>query len=445
MRRRRWPRRLLGALLLLVLLELALQAAAPLLQRLMSRRDTLASPTGSLVVLCVGDSNTYGLHLPHAFAYPAQLQARLAARSARPVTVSNRGVPGQNSAQVAAALAEDLRDTRADLVIVLAGTNDTWNTDAEAAGIAGLLGRLRLVRLARVLLAGVTTAGSFEVRSDAQGRIVVDRGAGERPVNASGDGTVTRAGVALDASVRSGLSRCLELCRDHGAVPVLMTYPEYQGVFAEVNASIRALAHDEGVLLVDNERDFTAHFARDGYEELMMGDHHPNLRGYQLLAAGVESALDGAGLLPARTAAAGAGTPGPRTPERPPVITAEPGGHLVLSGPPGWPYQVGVSGPPGEAGGFLVGDVLVPLADDDLLALSRLEPTFSGRFGPDGAARVALPSRLRDAAVARDARACLILLQDALPWDAGGTGGGPDAEPEGGAVAAVSAPVAVTL
>jgi lysophospholipase L1-like esterase len=436
MRRRRLGRRLLGALLLVVLLELALQAAAPLVQRAMSRHDEVAASDAALSVLCVGDSNTYGLHLPQVFAYPAQLQARLAVRYTRPVSVSNRGVPGQNSAQVAAALSQDLRDTHPDVVLVLAGINDTWNTDAESQGLSGLLGRLRLVRLARVLLAGVTTEGRFEVRSDADGQIVVDRGRGEQRVNAGEGRTGVRSGEALAASVRAGLRRALELCRDHGAVPVLMTYPEFQGDFATVNAAARALAVDERVLLVDHERDFQGHFAREGYATLMFGDHHPNLRGYQLMADGIDAALAAAGLLPPRLPGA-TESAAARVPDRAPAVAATTGGKLGLSGPALWPFQVVVARGRADSGGLLIGGTRIPLPDDDLLALSRLEPTFSGRLDAQGRAEVTVPARLREAVGPGGAWACLILLNEARPGD--------DADHAVTPVAAASEAVAVVF
>jgi hypothetical protein len=69
----RWRRRLLGLLLLLVLTELALQLAAPVVRHWMERRGPEPSPDAALTILCVGDSNTYGLNVERVYAYPAQL------------------------------------------------------------------------------------------------------------------------------------------------------------------------------------------------------------------------------------------------------------------------------------------------------------------------------------------------------------------------------------
>ena len=208
---RRRPRRsrLAGLALLVVLLELALQAAGPLVQRVMSREGETADPDAPLTVLCVGDSNTYGLHLPQVFAYPALLELALDSRYSHPPQVVNRGIPGQNCAQVAAGLERDLAEVDPDVVLLLAGINDTWNTSGQGSGLLDWLGQLKLVRLVRVLTAGVTTASTFEIRTDARGEFVVDRGDGARPVNVTGEtgAAATLSGAGLREAIQEG-SNC---------------------------------------------------------------------------------------------------------------------------------------------------------------------------------------------------------------------------------------------
>lgn len=417
-RRRRWPRRVLGLVFLVVLLELALQAAGPLVQRAMARREGPPDPDAPLTILCVGDSNTFGLHMPRVYAYPSQLAARLDRRYARPVSVINRGVPGRNGAQVARDLRADITATQADMVLVLVGINDTWNRTAESDGLAGLLASSRLVRLVRVLTAGVTTAGRFEVTSNDQGQIQVDRGDGPEQVNATGPGGAVLEGEMLAERVRAGLLRVLDVCLDHGAEPVLMTYPEFQGEYGVVNAAIRGFAVDHDVLLVDHERAFQPHFERDGYETLMLNDHHPNLRGYQLMASIVDAGLADAGHVPpVRTDAT---TDGPRVPASPPQLAKGPGGTLVLSGPAGWSWQLLIGRTTGAAEALTIGEHDLPMLDDAVLALARLEPTFSGRFESNARIEIDVPPRLLAEAGDSELAACLVLLRDVLIEDAGG-------------------------
>jgi lysophospholipase L1-like esterase len=413
-RRRRWPRRLLGLLLVPVVLELALQLAAPLVQSAMLRRAATPSPDAPLRILCVGDSNTYGLHVPQ-WSWPDQLLARLQPRFRGPVAVVNRGVPAHSAAQVAAALPQDLRDVRPDVVIVLAGLNDAWNTGDD--GGPGWLSRLRLVRLARVLLSGVTSTGaatstgSFEVRSDAAGQLVVDRGDGERRVNVAQIGTPPPADAELSERVTHGLRQCLEACRDFGAQPLLMTYAENGGTHAVVSAAARKLAASEGVTLIDQEPVFAAAFAREGHEALMFNDHHPNVRGYALMAATVDAALQAAGLVPPEsTGGARAAIDGP--PPSAPALEALGEGRLRLLGPAGWSWQLAVAHTPRQGESFSAGRLSVPLPNDEVLAKARLEPAFSGRFGAEGRIELTVPRWLRDQAGGEPLSACLVLLRE---------------------------------
>ncbi len=415
-RGRRWPRRLLGALLLLVLLELALQAAGPVVATLSARRDGPPDGRQALTVLCVGDSHTYGLHLPRLYAYPALLASRLGRRYEAPVAVLNRGVPGQNSAQVEAGLAADLDALDPDLVVVLVGINDTWNTTAENTPGAWM-GRLKLVRLVRVLTAGVTSAHPFEISSDERGEFFVDRGAGPRPVNATSLEAGVRSGPALTALTAAHLRSIVSLCRDTGTRPVLMTYAESEGPFADVNAAAREVAAEQGVVLVDHARAFTGHFAEFGYEPLMFNDHHPNLAGYQLVAEGLEAGLVDAGLVPAelrapadpraREGLTGA-SPGPV--EAFAQLEAEAGGRLLLSGPPGTAFQVLCSRRAGPEDAFEVAGRAIPLLEDDILALARLDPSFSGALSEGGRARVGVSPVAFETAGEAGLSACVVLL-----------------------------------
>ncbi len=417
MTRRRGGRRALGVALLLVLLELSLQAAGPLVQRLMARRDPDPSPDARLTILCVGDSNTYGLSLPQLYAYPALLQSRLEQRFHRPVTVANRGVPGHNTAQVLAALPQDLADTHPDLVLVLCGINDAWNTSGEERGLVGFFEKLKLVRLVRVLMSGVTTAAPFAVRSDERGEFTVDRGKGEERVNVTSTGLAVRAGEALQQHVRDGLTAIVDRCADAGATPVLMTYAESEGEFSGINATSRALADDRGLLLVDHERAFGERFGTEGREALMFNDHHPNVRGYQLMAERVDAVLTAAGWAPplddsVAPDTTAEGQPATDADMAPALLKLLPDDRLRLDGPAGTAFLVLLSHAPAPGGGFDVDGLHVPLVDDEVMAMSRMEPGFSGRLDALGHAEIRIPPRLVAAAGNAGLVACMLLLRD---------------------------------
>ena len=90
---------LLGIVLSLVLVEILLDLGAAFNSWRGDRRFA-GSTGGQHRVLCVGDSNTYGLYVGAADAYPGRLQALLGDS----VAVVNLGYPGNNSSSLSAYL-----------------------------------------------------------------------------------------------------------------------------------------------------------------------------------------------------------------------------------------------------------------------------------------------------------------------------------------------------
>lgn len=131
----RVPRKLIlvafGVAAALVALEIVLQVVAYVIW---STRAAPAAPVsdGARVVLCVGDSFTYGLRATETNnAYPAVAQRALAEGSGAPIRFVNLGWPGQDSAQVLARLPAQLARHRPELVYVLVGYNDFWRSGEE--------------------------------------------------------------------------------------------------------------------------------------------------------------------------------------------------------------------------------------------------------------------------------------------------------------------------
>ena len=128
---------LLGGLVLtLVGLELGLQVAALGAWLWLGRgAPARVRSAGERVILCVGDSFTYGIGASTpASTYPAQLEALLRARGPHDGSwvVLNRGWPGRSSAELMQRMPGLLAAERPDYVSILIGTNDAWS-DADAA------------------------------------------------------------------------------------------------------------------------------------------------------------------------------------------------------------------------------------------------------------------------------------------------------------------------
>ncbi len=118
----------IGLAVTLLLLEAALQVGA------LSRWRARWEPTGSggrggeRVVLCVGDSFTYGYGASSsAGSYPAQLEEALNEPGRGPWKVFNGGWPGQNSWDVLRKLPDLLERYRPQFVYILVGNNDLWS------------------------------------------------------------------------------------------------------------------------------------------------------------------------------------------------------------------------------------------------------------------------------------------------------------------------------
>jgi lysophospholipase L1-like esterase len=100
----------IGILLGLLMLEGGLQVGAFFMKRSKRGELPVAWVTGNLRVLCLGDSNTYGLWLERKEAYPQQLEALWNQRVAAPkLEVVNLGFPGTNSSRLVRDLPRLLR------------------------------------------------------------------------------------------------------------------------------------------------------------------------------------------------------------------------------------------------------------------------------------------------------------------------------------------------
>ncbi|MBK8978539.1 MAG: hypothetical protein IPM29_21795 [Planctomycetes bacterium] len=149
----RLPRRLLltllGTLAGLVALELALQLAA-LVVGVGAGREAGAAAAGAGVrdgvVLCVGDSFTYGFGAEPSQSYPRRLEARLRAAAGDPAwQVVNGGWSGNHSPRLLEDLPRQLARHRPAIVCVLVGVNDVWRGGGDAGGF-----ELRTVKLLKL-------------------------------------------------------------------------------------------------------------------------------------------------------------------------------------------------------------------------------------------------------------------------------------------------------
>jgi tetratricopeptide (TPR) repeat protein len=126
-RRRRGKLALLGLGLLLgaAVIEVGFRAAA---RWAVSRYRVESRPSvGETVVLCEGDSFTFGLG---GESYPVQLERLLnGAAGGRRYRVVNRGIPGRTSSELLLDLPRHLADDRPDAAVIVVGWNNTYRLD----------------------------------------------------------------------------------------------------------------------------------------------------------------------------------------------------------------------------------------------------------------------------------------------------------------------------
>jgi len=125
---------LFGLLLSVFLLETVLQIAAyvTLHQAKLQKEDPdrLINTPGEGVVICVGDSFTYGTGSScREKTYPAQVEQYLNGKTQRTWSLINKGWPGRNSAEVMQRLPGLLKKYKPNYVCLLVGKNNNWSDE----------------------------------------------------------------------------------------------------------------------------------------------------------------------------------------------------------------------------------------------------------------------------------------------------------------------------
>ncbi|MFO8057634.1 MAG: GDSL-type esterase/lipase family protein [bacterium] len=298
--KKRWFFRIITFVAVLVLgLELSLQVVH------VAARGSLpegAAGSNAPVVLCLGDSHTYGAGVSEDEAYPALLEKKLAEKGFA-AEVINLGAPGTNTSEIRRKLPEWMETYEPVCVIVLAVVNNSWNhrfaawSDAQDGLPVSTLERLTeeawnrvmILRGVNVLLHRLKWARApEELARDRSGRTLLHRkirGGAEPGEN------INRARRDLEAIIRT--------VRDRHAVPVLMTYvtgPDYS--FTGCNPLLRRVAKRYKVPLADNDRALQDRmqkpdgtFDQKARDKLFFPDMHARAAGYELIAENVYETL----------------------------------------------------------------------------------------------------------------------------------------------------------
>jgi lysophospholipase L1-like esterase len=295
----------IGILLALLTLEGGLQIGALLLKRSKRGELPVAWVTGNLRVLCLGDSNTYGLWLERREqeAYPQQLEALWNARVAAPkLEVLNLGLPGTNSSRLVRDVPHMLETLHPDILILMVGVNDFWTVPfsldeaQETRPEAGFFARHSLVYRLYYLIRRGRIADKVEIVMDPEGSLARGARHKARVGDLEFDMSFVKAEPGLwgDAeALKSNLQRLTEQARAAETSVYLMTYPSKRGFHVTANQAIAAAAFDTHTPLIDLAAIFGPICPTDDCPEMLYPDGHLKAPGYAIVAEAILERLDG--------------------------------------------------------------------------------------------------------------------------------------------------------
>jgi len=279
-----------GLILGVLGLEILLQLGAAYV-RATRAHPSIGVLTGRRRILSLGDSNTYGLFLPHEQAYPRQL-ARLWNETRRdtPVEVLNMGYPGNSSSQLVRHLEEMLAVARPEMVTVMIGANDFWTepvpADAGATTSGSVLWRFSRVYRLAYMVARLREATDVDVvvesaEPDGSARRTVRYGW----LKISEVRVPARSAVkGRDRALAHNLGTIAARARAAGVEPIFLTYPSSLSTYGTADAIIRQAAADSGTALVDVAAHFASLCPTSDCPALLFPDQHPTAEGDAIVA-----------------------------------------------------------------------------------------------------------------------------------------------------------------
>ncbi|MGQ0552922.1 MAG: SGNH/GDSL hydrolase family protein [Planctomycetota bacterium] len=265
------------------------------------RELTLPKPAGTYRLVCLGDSFTFGVEVPHEHVTAQVLERSLTARlPTRKVEVWNAGVSGYNSCQERLWLKYYGWALEPDLVTVGFVMNDAiphvTTAPREFPGRAWML-RFPLYHWMRwhvvqkwKLLGEDPEAKSVREKVERHRGIIETRPTGSLISKQYWD------------EAMACLAELARECKARGVPVALIVYPTLPQMKApqplpEAQELLRATAAAEGMILVD----LLLPFAAAGEAALLESDKsHPSPLGHEIAARELEAALARAGVLPPR-------------------------------------------------------------------------------------------------------------------------------------------------
>ena len=253
------------------------QSRKPLLDKISHADD--------FIIVCIGDSFTFGICVDSKDTYPAQLERMLNGSGlGRHFRVFNFGVPGSNSSMHLKYFKELTRmQVRPDAVIVLSGANDSWNlANSNIAEIGQSQSAAD-----RAMIKAVTFLADFRLYKMV--RLILVNLTGRTPETGFGRDKIVKAEKSIPNSMTEklkiyNLTQMALLARAEGIQLILQNYPSpCQGDCG--TTPDEKVARVFSLPFVNNCRFFNARLGQMSLHDLYIYDNsHPNAAGYTMMA-----------------------------------------------------------------------------------------------------------------------------------------------------------------
>jgi len=214
---------------------------------------------GSSVILCIGDSHTRGPVDPDN--YPAQLQRILDERAAGRYRVINVGIPGLNTAQIAARFERFLGYYRPKIVLHWAGLNNSWNyaerRDVRQSWQDRVVEESRILRFLRVayfyrrLHAEIETP-QLELHDWPGPDARFTSNFGGQADEIRSDDRPPRPTPEIEKLTHHDLRTMMAIAHERAIPMLLITYPLIGEYYQPVNEAVRQVATHYGMPVIDS-------------------------------------------------------------------------------------------------------------------------------------------------------------------------------------------------
>jgi lysophospholipase L1-like esterase len=265
----------LGVVLVPVILEVLLRIGAVFV-------DGDRSGTGEALIVCQGDSNTYGLNLEAEHAYPGQLETLLRERGIANARVVNRGVPGKSSWIVQRELPGDLERYKPRVVVVLVGVNDRNQVRPDDL-VEKVLDQSRFVRMVRRTWSNVRETSAANANPGLVSRVA------DAPTFEMAWGNPDNP--SIERWTRGSLRGIVETVREAGATPILLTYFDDFPTMEFVTRLTLDVAKQTGAKVIDLRAVMKPALQRFGRDGIEYPDAHLRAVGYAIVARAIFNAL----------------------------------------------------------------------------------------------------------------------------------------------------------